>query len=595
MPRIAAVILCYNEEPNIRHCLESVRDWCDVFVVDSGSSDRTVDICREYTQDIFVHAYSSHAAQWQWALDNLPLQSEWVLVLDSDFVVTDELKRQILNELPQVPSGVNGIYVRHRYVFGGGLIRFGGTKQFWLRIVRRWTLVPWIFLTLGIVAGAWWSYEVLGWGGYWAWDPVENAALLPWLTATAFVHSAMVAERRGGLRIWTGALVIATFVLTLVGTFLTRSGIVASVHSFTQSAIGPWFLGGIVVALGGALTLLVWRLPELTGGGRPSATVSRESAFLLNNVLFLAITFAVLLGTLLPLLVTVTSGATISVGAPWFNTVTVPMLVALLFLMGVGPALPWGAASLRTVWERFSLPLVVAVAVAAAALALGLRGPGSVGILGLAVFTGGIMLDEVVRGARARRRARGEDPATATWRLATRNRRRYGGYLVHVGVLVMAVGVAVSSGLALERTVTLAPGESVDIGAYTVTHERLVVERLADDPRVVETRAELRYEGPQSGRLGTALRDYPSSPVAIATPAVRTSLGEDLYVTLLASDPDSQAVSLHLFVNPLVVWIWIGGAVVGLGAGFAIWPERQPRRATVSAPIPAAAGSVEGA
>ena len=235
------------------------------------------------------------------------------------------------------------------FAFGIAALATRRLDEEWLRIVRRWTLIPWTFLTLGIVAGAWWSYEVLGWGGYWAWDPVENAALLPWLTATAFVHSAMVAERRGGLRIWTSALVIATFVLTLVGTFLTRSGVVASVHSFTQSAIGPWFLGGILVALAGSLTLLVWRLPELVGGDRPSGTVSRESAFLLNNVLFLGLTFAVLFGTLLPLLVAATSGDTISVGAPWFTTVTVPIFVALLFLMGVGPALPWGTASWATI------------------------------------------------------------------------------------------------------------------------------------------------------------------------------------------------------------------------------------------------------
>jgi cytochrome c-type biogenesis protein CcmF len=465
----------------------------------------------------------------------------------------------------------------------------------WLRIVRRWTLVPWIFLTLGITAGAWWSYEVLGWGGYWAWDPVENAALLPWLTATTFVHSSMVAERRGGLRIWTSALVIATFVLTLVGTFLTRSGIVASVHSFTQSAIGPWFLGGIVVALAGALTLLVWRMPDLAGGGRPSGTVSRESAFLLNNVLFLGITFAVLFGTLLPLLVTVSSGDTISVGAPWFNTVTVPMLVALLFLMGIGPALPWGTASWGTVRDRFSLPLILAVLIAALALAVGLREPGSVGILGLAVFTGAVMLDEVVRGSRARARGRGEDAGTAVWRLTTRNRRRYGGYAVHLGVLVMAVGVAVSSGLATERTVTLEPGETAEVGAYVITHQALVVEPLADDARVIETRAEVTYDGPQSGSLGTALRDYPNSPAAIATPAVRTSLGEDLYVTLLAADPASRAVTLHVFVNPLVVWIWIGGAIVGLGAAFAIWPDRLARRVEVEEPMRTPAPSAEGA
>jgi cytochrome c-type biogenesis protein CcmF len=470
----------------------------------------------------------------------------------------------------------------------------------WLRIVRRWTLVPWIFLTLGIVAGAWWSYEVLGWGGYWAWDPVENAALLPWLTATAFVHSAMVAERRGGLRIWTSALVIATFVLTLVGTFLTRSGIVASVHSFTQSAIGPWFLAGIVIALTVGLTLLVWRLPELIGGGRPSSLVSRESAFLLNNVLFLGITFAVLFGTLLPLLWGAVTAETISVGAPWYDRVTTPLIVVLLFLMGVGPALPWGAASWRTLQQRFSLPALLAVLLVAAALALGLRGVGPLGILGLAVFVGGIMVDEVVRGARARARGRGEDPATATWRLATRNRRRYGGYTVHVGVLVMAVGVAVSSGLSIDRTVTLAPGETATIAGYTLTHQRLVVEPLANDPRVVETRADVSYAGPQSGELSTALRDYPNSVAAIATPAVRTSLAEDLYVTLLASDPDSETVSLHLFVNPLVVWIWIGGAIVGIGSAFAIWPDRRTRAVVAAEPMraPASAPSstpVEGA
>ncbi len=495
---------------------------------------------------------------------------------------------------PLLYLGYTGLAIP--FAFGIAALATRRLDEEWLRVVRRWTLIPWTFLTLGIVAGAWWSYEVLGWGGYWAWDPVENAALLPWLTATAFLHSAMVAERRGGLRIWTIALVIATFVLTLVGTFLTRSGVVASVHSFTQSAIGPWFLGGILVALTGSLTLLAWRLPQLIGGGRPSGTVSRESAFLLNNVLFLGITFAVLFGTLLPLIVAGTSGDTISVGAPWFNTVTVPIFVALLFLMGVGPALPWGTASWATARERFTVPLLVAVAVTIAALALGLRAWGPLGTLGLAFFVGAIMVDEVVRGARARARGRHEDPATATWRLATRNRRRYGGYAVHVGVLVMAVSVAVSTGLAEDRTVTLAPGATATIGDYQVRHDRLVVEPLASDPRVIETRAEVTYSGPQSGSLGTALRDYPNSQAAIATPAVRSSLGEDLYVTLLASDPASGSVTLHLFVNPLVAWIWIGGAIVAVGAVFAVWPERRARRVVVEQPQPApATPSVEGA
>jgi cytochrome c-type biogenesis protein CcmF len=498
---------------------------------------------------------------------------------------------------PLLYLGYTGLAVP--FAFGIAALVTRRLDEEWLRIVRRWTVIPWIFLTLGIVAGAWWSYEVLGWGGYWAWDPVENAALLPWLTATAFLHSAMVAERRGGLRIWTSALVIATFVLTLVGTFLTRSGVVASVHSFTQSAIGPWFLAAIVIALGASLTLLVWRLPDLAGGGRPSGTVSRESAFLLNNVLFLGLTFAVLFGTLLPLIMLATTGDQISVGAPWYNTVTIPIFIALLFLMGVGPALPWGTASWSTLRDRFSLPLLAGVLVAAAGLLAGIRDAGSLAIGGLAVFVGGVMVDEVVRGARARARRRGEDPATATWRVATKNRRRYGGYTVHLGVLVMAVGVAVSSGLATDRTVTLAPGETATIGAYEVTHQRLVVEPLPNDERVIETRAEVAFRGPQSGTLGTALRDYPNSPTAIATPAVRTSLGEDLYVTLLASDRATETVTLHLFVNPLVVWIWIGGGIVGIGAAFAAWPERRTRPVAEPGaerrPAPATAEPVEGA
>jgi cytochrome c-type biogenesis protein CcmF len=495
---------------------------------------------------------------------------------------------------PLLYLGYTGLAVP--FAFGVAALITRRLDTEWLRIVRRWTLVPWIFLTLGITAGAWWSYEVLGWGGYWAWDPVENAALLPWLTATAFVHSAMVAERRGGLRIWTSALVIATFTLTLVGTFLTRSGVVASVHSFTQSAIGPWFLGAILLALAASLGLLVWRLPVIVGGGRPSALLSRETAFLLNNVLFLGITFAVLFGTLLPMLVAATSGDTISVGAPWFNTVNAPIFITLLFLMGVGPALPWGRASWVTLRYRFALPLIVAVVAVAVGLGLGLRNAASLATLGLALFVATVLLEEVLRGAQARIRGRDEVPLTAVWRLTTRNRRRYGGYAVHLGVLVMAVAVAISSGLATDVTVTIAPGETARIGAYEVRHERLVVEPLASDARVIETRAELTYAGPQSGSLRTALRDYPNSPTAIATPAVRTSLGEDLYITLLASDPETQVVTLHLFVNPLVVWIWIGGAIVGTGSAFAIWPEPRRARVTVAQPQRAPSVSpVEGA
>jgi cytochrome c-type biogenesis protein CcmF len=291
--------------------------------------------------------------------------------------------------------------------------------------------------------------------------------------------------------------------------------------------------------------------------------------------------------------VVATSGATISVGAPWYNSVTVPIFVALLFLMGVGPALPWGSASWSTVRERFTIPMVLAAAAGAVALLLGIRELGPLGTLVLAAFVAGVMVEEVVRGARSRVRGRGENAARAAWRLATRNRRRYGGYGVHVGVLVMAVAVAISSGLSTDVTVTIAPGETATIGPYELTHQRLVVEPLADDARVIETRAELTYAGPQSGSLATALRDYPNSPTAIATPAVRSSLGEDLYVTLLASDSETGAVTLHLFLNPMVVWIWIGGAMVGAACLFAIWPGGRPRAVPVEEQLASPVPSVE--
>ena len=469
------------------------------------------------------------------------------------------------------------------FAFGMAALITRRTDEEWLAVVRRWTLVPWIFLTAGIVAGAWWSYAVLGWGGYWAWDPVENAALLPWLTATAFIHSSMVAERRGTLRTWTHALVIATFTLTLVGTFLTRSGVVNSVHAFTTSGIGAWFASAILLTLAGALGLLIWRLPDLRDRRPPGAVVSRESAFLFNNVLFLGITFAVLFGTLYPVLVEATTGAKASVGAPWFNRVNAPIFVTLLFLAGVGPALPWGGASWGTVRERFALPILSGVGVVVAAWALGARDAAPLGILGLATFVLVVMGDEVVRGARARGRSRGEALPLAVARLATRNRRRYGGYLAHVGICVMAVAIAVSATLGTDRTATVAEGESLSIGSYTLTYDRLVTEPLASDPRVIETRAELTLAGPQAGAIATALRDYPNSSTAIATPVVRTALGEDLYVTLLGYNATTHAATIRVFINPLVMWIWTGGAIVALGALFAIWPDR--RRVTVEAAV----------
>ncbi len=474
---------------------------------------------------------------------------------------------------PLLYLGYTGLAVP--FAFGIAALVTRRTGPEWLAIVRRWTVIPWIFLTAGIVAGAWWSYEVLGWGGYWAWDPVENAALLPWLTATAFIHSSMVAERRGGLRTWTMALVIFTYVLTLVGTFLTRSGVVASVHAFTASGIGPWFAVAILVSLAAGLGLLVWRLPDLGDREAAPGVVSRESAFLLNNVLFLGLTFVVLFGTLLPMVVEGATGERISVGAPYFNAINAPLFGALLFLMAVGPALPWGGTSWATARDRFGGPALAAVAATLLGLLLGMRGIPQLGVLFLAVFVIGILGDELVRGARSRSRTRREAPPLAAWRLATRNRRRYGGYLVHAGVCVMAIAVAISSTGAREASATMRVGETMQLGSYQLTLRDVVVEPLAADARVVETRATIDYGGPNRGTLATAQRSYPNSTTPIATPGVRSFATEDLYVTLLQADPTAGTASIQVFLNPLVAWIWIGGFVVVLGAIFAVWPDRR--------------------
>jgi len=441
--------------------------------------------------------------------------------------------------------------------------------------VRRWTLIPWTLLSLGIVAGAWWAYQVLGWGGYWFWDPVENAALLPWLTATAFVHSSMVAERRGGLRTWTLAMVIATFTLTLLGTFLTRSGVIESVHAFTESSIGAWFAAGVLIALAGGLGLLVWRLPDLRLAERPSRLVSRETAFLFNNLLFLGLTFVVLFGTFLPLLVELTAGDRISIGRPYFDRVGGTIFVAILFLMAVGPALPWGGAGAASVRRRLGHPTLVGAVAALGAWVVGMRQLGSLAAIGLAGFVAVIVIDEVVRGARARARRRDEGLPRAGWGLITRNRRRYGGYAVHLAIALMAVAVAVSSELGREASLSLAPGERAVFAGYGLTFEELRSGPMADDQRVIETAAIVRYDGPQSGVLAAASRDYPNAAAPIGTPGVRSSLTEDLYVTLLGVDPDSGAISLQVFVKPMVIWIWIGGALVALAAAFAIWPDRR--------------------
>jgi len=462
----------------------------------------------------------------------------------------------------------------------------------WIVATRRSALVAWALLGVGIVAGAWWSYAVLGWGGYWAWDPVENAAVMPWLAATAYVHSVMVEEKRRMLRTWNLSLVIGAFALTILGTFLTRSGVVNSVHSFTQSAIGPLLLGYLAAILVFSVGLLLWRASRLADSGPVGAPLSREAIFLFQNVLFVAATLTVLLGTLYPLLVEAVSGDQVSIGSPYFDRVAVPLGLALLFLMGIGPQLPWHGASRATLERQLVTPALAAAGAAVLSVALGVRGAWAVLAYALAAFVVATVVQELVRGVRARRALHGEPPGAAFVNLFRRSGRRYGGYVVHVGIAVIAVAIAASQAQSVQAEATLAPGGSMEVAGRTIAFEGL---RDVIEPQRRQVVADLRItDSSGEAPLTAALRYYPNATAAIGSPGIRSSAGDDVYVILAAYDGRSRAwATFQVRVLPLVSWLWVGGAIVGLGAVLAALPSarRRERPLAVTVPASSAAGA----
>ena len=464
----------------------------------------------------------------------------------------------------------------------------GGDR--WLVATRRFALVSWALLGVGIVAGAWWSYAVLGWGGYWAWDPVENAAIMPWLTATAYLHSVMVEEKRRLLRAWNISLVIATFALTILGTFLTRSGVVNSVHAFTQSAIGPLLLGYFVAIVVLSIGLLLWRLPMLSDASGVGTPLSREAIFLFQNVVFVAATLTVLLGTLYPLIAEAVSGAQLSIGRPYFDRVEVPLALALLFLMGIGPQLPWHGASRGTLERQFTAPVVAAAGGAIVALVAGINSPLAVLTYALAAFVTATVVQEFARGMRARAVMHGEAPLEALGNLLRRNGRRYGGYVVHLGIVIVAVAVATSQAGMVTIEKTLAPGESVPAGPYTLTLTGL---RDVSEPQRDLTVADVSVTGSGADEhLHPALVFYPNSTQAIGSPGVAAGPRDDIYTILAAYDTHQKAwATIRVLVIPLVSWLWFGGLVVGIGALVAALP--QPGRRAAAARIANAPAAAE--
>jgi cytochrome c-type biogenesis protein CcmF len=464
--------------------------------------------------------------------------------------------------------------------------RFG---EGWLADVRRTTLVAFGFLTVGIILGAFWSYAVLGWGGYWGWDPVENASLLPWLTAAAFIHSVMVQERRGMLRVWNLSLVIATFCLTILGTFLTRSGVLNSVHAFSTSSIGPWLLTFLGVSAAVGVGLIAWRGDELRSPGRIDSPLSREAAFLLNNLLFAAFALVVLTGTVFPLLVQALQNKQITVGEPYFVKLGAPIGLALLFLMGVGPALPWRAASAETLRNRLLIPAWIGGLTIVACVIGGARGIADVIAFGLGAFVLASVARSVIVGVRARRRATSEALPIATVRTVRSNPRLYGGLVVHVGVVVLAMALATTSGYTTKRELELAPGQSTTVRGFTVTYEgtRTVA---SGQKTTIEASVRLRRGTSDLGTLHPAISTYPNFPDGIGTPAIRSGPWHDVYLTLVSVPGSgvggSGPITLGVQVGTFVMWLWIGGVIMALGILLALTParRRRPIIATATAP-----------
>lgn len=472
------------------------------------------------------------------------------------------------------------------YAFAMGSLLSGRPRDEWISITRRWTLAAWTCLTAGLFLGARWSYDVLGWGGYWGWDPVENAAFLPWLVGTALVHSSMVQARRQLLRIWTLTLIILTFLLTIFGTFLTRSGVLASVHSFTQSLIGPLFLAFLAVTMAFSFGLLLARLGAVRDEGTLSSYLSREAMLVLNNVVLLVMAFTVFFGTVFPLAVEATTGEKITVGPPFFNQMFVPLGVILLILMGAGTVLRWGRAAADE--PRRLVMLLVTAALAAAALALaGLRGVLVVIGLGVVAFMALAQLSEFYRGTRGRQAATGERAIRALRMLFASHPQRYYGYLTHLGLAVVTVGIIASMSYRLEAQRILAVGESLQIGSYTLRYDGLE-RQLQSDRMVIAARVAVFAGGgeafaatPGHGAPAAVLRPslnfFPQAPNPVATPGVRSSWRDDLYVVLMGVEDDGRRVIISTIVSPLVAWIWAGGVLMVAAGGLNLWaPRRRP-------------------
>ena len=457
------------------------------------------------------------------------------------------------------------------FAFAIAALITGRVGEGWLMETRRWALLAWGFLTVGILLGGWWSYEVLGWSGVWAWDPVENASFLPWLTGTAYIHSVLVQERRGMLRVWNISLLIATFALTILGTFLTRSGVIKSVHAFSDGEIGPYLLGffGLIVVV--SLGLIAWRGDRLRSPGAIDSPVSREGAFLANNVVFTVFAFIVLLGTVFPLIVEALQDRQIAVGQPFFDQLSMPIGILLLFLMAVAPVLPWRKASGELLRDRLFVPAWCGAIALALSVAVGADKPASLIAFGLGGFAGG---------------AAGRQLVLATRRQGWRGLvgRANGGMVVHIGVILIAVALAASNGYTRVGEFAMTVGEPVVFAGHTFELEEV---RNFSTARSDGVAADVAIDGGQA--YSPALTRFNRAGKAIGTPSVKTGITKDIYLTLESTTgAGTDQASIKVFIKPMIVWMWIGGGLMAIGTLLAAFPGKRRRLPTspVSSPIP---------
>ena len=487
---------------------------------------------------------------------------------------------------PNLYSGYTGFTIPFAFALAALLARYPGEK--WIHLTRKWTMVAWCFQSLGILLGAHWAYAVLGWGGYWGWDPVENASLLPWLTGTAFLHSVMMQEKRGMMKVWNVWLVFSTFLMCILGTFLTRSGVVSSVHAFANSHIGPWFVGFIIVTLTVCTAAYFKNRDYLKSENVLDSMVSRESSFLFNNLLFLVACIAVLSGTLFPVFSEWFTNNRISVGAPFFNKVMIPIGLAILFLTGVGPLLAWRKTSIDSLKRNFGWPLIVTAIATVVSFFLGYKDGAALLCFFLCGFVFWTIVMEFYRGAKVIAARTGMSMMMAAHELSMRNTRRYGGYVVHFGMVLVFIGLA-GAAFNTEAQKAMNVGESLKLGPYALvlqsadtkaeknyTAQRMIVEVMKGNKEIMMLYPEKRqFQGTEQA-AGTMV-------------AIYSTLREDLYVVYAGMDPETNMPVIHAFLNPLVKWIWLGGVWVVMGTLLALMPNRRAQLVVVGATQPAVA------